>query len=89
MLERKNIFMLTKDVIENRIENIVKNIIEQGKIVNRQSTIHSLELTSFEFIQIIVAIEEEFSIEFAMDDLIEDRFNTIGDIANRVDQLVI
>ena len=74
--------------IEQKIEDIIKQLIGKEKEFNKNSELGSLNLSSFEFIQMIVAVEEEFGIEFEMEDLVENRFNTIGDFENRVYQLI-
>ena len=76
------------NMIEQKIEDIVIELIDKRKEINESIELGSLNLSSFEFIQMIVAIEEKFDIEFEMEDLVEDRFKTVGDLKNRVYQLI-
>lgn len=75
--------------IEEKIEEIFTSYAECSKEeISIDTKIESLGLSSFSFIQIIVAIEETYQIEFSMDDLQVEKFVSIQSCANRVKELM-
>lgn len=71
-----------------QIINIINNSLEEKIELNERTEIESLGLDSVCYIQIIVQIEECFNIEFDVADMAENRFNTLQDLAVRVQNLL-
>lgn len=75
--------------IEEKIVEIFASCAECPKEeINIDTETESLGLSSFSFIQIIVAIEETYQIEFSMDDLRVEKFISIQNCADRVKELM-
>lgn len=79
---------ITINTIRDEVKNIIVDILGTDEKVDSNTSIASLQLSSFNFIQLIVSLEEKFHIEFPMEDLLEDKFKNIQEIENRVYQLV-
>lgn len=76
------------EMIEKKITMIIEELVGKELEFDGNTAFKTLNLSSFEFIQLIVIVEEAFEIEFEMDDLVEERFRTIADFAHRVFELI-
>lgn len=75
------------DTIELRVKRIIKNKLDLDLPIEQitlESTMSDLGITSMTFIKIFVTIETEFGIEFADEDLDENRFPTLKDLVEYV-----
>ena len=75
-------------MIEKKIAAIIEELVGKEIKFDEKTDFKTLNLSSFDFIQMIVIVEEAFEIEFEMDDLVEDRFHSIADFEHRVFELV-
>lgn len=76
------------EMIEKKIVAIIEELVGKELKFDEKTDFKTLNLSSFDFIQLIVLVEEAFEIEFEMDDLVEDRFHSIADFEHRVFELV-
>lgn len=72
----------------NSVKDIIMSISDYQGEINANTYLDKLELDSFMFIQLIVNLESAFNIEFSEDDLQEERFIKIGDLVERIEQLI-
>ena len=70
--------------METKIINIVQNECVMGEIITSKTVISDLSLDSLSFISIIVEIEKTFNIEFDVETLDKNNWNTVGDIIEYV-----
>lgn len=76
---------------KNRIANIIINIFEETEIVDDLFLINLVEdlgMDSLTYIELIVSLEDEFNIEFSMDELDIEKLKTIDSIAKIVEELL-
>ena len=70
------------------IEILYENLSEDIRSIDMDTQIANLQISSLLFIQIVVAIEEEFGIEFSDDRLEAETFSTVLSLAQYVDGLI-
>ena len=77
-----------KENIADTIKLVITNIMKyEQHDLGENTHLDDLGLNSMSFVQMIVDIEEEFEIEFPMEDLVANAFVTIADIERRVLEL--
>ena len=71
----------------NRIEEIIKDTLETDQITIDQN-LQDAGMDSISFVKIIVALEMEYNIEFADEDLLITRLSTMRAFETRVTELI-
>jgi acyl carrier protein len=69
----------TKSIIEQKVIENMKLITHTTNEVTLNDSLESLQVNSLMFIKIIIALEEEFGIEFGDDKLLITAFPLVGD----------
>ena len=72
---------LTKSNIEQKVIENMKIITHATNEITLNDSLESLQVNSITFIKIIIALEEEFGIEFGDDKLLVTAFPLVEDIA--------
>jgi len=74
--------------MNNSVEVI--NIIESCLDINvsEDTVIEDCGISSFDFIRIIVMIEEEFSISFSNEKMFMENYKTVGDIITALNEII-
>lgn len=72
-----------KELIYKVIQNNKKNL-----DINDNTTFAELGIDSIEFIEIIIALEEEFNIRFEDMQLVYDNYQTVGQMVCTVQQII-
>ena len=81
---------MNKTVEANILEIVQKQIGEDNDlIVTSDSQLEDLNIDSLDFIEIIIAAEDSFNIEFTDDALYMGKFTFLSDLINYVDSLVL
>lgn len=75
--------------METKIINIVQNECVMGEIITSKTVISDLSLDSLSFISIIVELEKTFNIEFDVEILDKNNWNTVGDIIEYVKKVML
>lgn len=70
--------------MNERIIEIIKNNTESKSEISEDSLLSELEITSLDFVRIIVEIENNFDFEFDDDKLHFSEFSTVGSLVNYV-----
>ncbi len=68
------------NVVTDKIKTILAELVEDEnakKLADEDDFVAKYELSSLQLVQFLVMIEEEFSIEFDIDELGEDSFKSI------------
>ena len=71
---------------EIKMEKIIIELVNEMKGNNRKfevtvnTKIEDLQLTSLEFVRLIVNVEEKFNVEFEFDDMILTKYKTVNDL---------
>lgn len=71
----------------NRVEEIIKDTLEIDQITSDQN-LQDAGMDSISFVKIIVALEVEYNIEFADEDLLITRLSTMRAFETRVTELI-
>ena len=74
--------------MKDKVIEIIKNACAIDEEVTLGSELKLLSLDSLAFVSIVVELEEEFGIEFELDELSVFDWKTVGDIANSVEEKV-
>lgn len=74
--------------MKDRVVEIIRNACAIDEEVSLDSELKLLSLDSLTFVSIVVELEEEFGIEFELDELGFFDWKTVGDIANNVEEKV-
>ena len=74
--------------MKDRVIEIIKNACAIDEEVTLGSELKLLSLDSLTFVGIVVELEEEFGIEFELDELSVFDWKSVGDIANSVEEKV-
>lgn len=74
--------------MKDRVVDIIRNACAIDEEVTLDSELKLLSLDSLTFVSIVVELEEEFGIEFELDELGVFDWKTVGDIANNVEEKV-
>lgn len=74
--------------IEKELKNIFKENLEISSEIESGKSISEYITNSIDFIKIIVGVETKFDIEFEDEDLQLERFQTINDIIEYIQQKV-
>jgi acyl carrier protein len=85
-IEKQGVYKLINDLIEK----ILNNFKELGVNINDLETDFILEnnIDSITFIEIILSLEEEFSVLIPEDYLLMENLDTVGKIANLIEKLI-
>ena len=75
--------MAGKDVFEVLSTIIREQCSYEGEI-DKDTEIAVLNLNSFDYIKLIVAVEDAFEFEFEDEYLVPDKFRTINDVCNYI-----
>ena len=71
------------------IINIIKDNLSLKEEVKENTNLNNLSLDSLSFINILVTIEEVFSVSFTDEELNIDNFNNVSDLVNLVKRKVL
>jgi len=74
--------------MKDRVVEIIRNACAIDEEVTLDSELKLLSLDSLTFVSIVVELEEEFGIEFELDELGVFDWKTVGDITNSVEEKV-
>lgn len=74
--------------MKDRVVEIIRNACAIDEEVTLDSELKLLSLDSLTFVSIVVELEEEFGIEFELDELGVFDWKTVEDIANSVEEKV-
>ncbi len=74
--------------MRERVVEIVKNACAINEEVTLDSELKLLSLDSLTFVGVVIDLEEEFGIEFEVDELDILDWKTVGDIAKSVEEKV-
>ena len=74
--------------MRDRVVEIVKNACAINEEVTLDSELKLLSLDSLTFVGVVIDLEEEFGIEFEVDELDILDWKTVGDIAKSVEEKV-
>lgn len=74
--------------MKDRVVEIIRNACAIDEEVTLDSELKLLSLDSLTFVGIVVELEEEFGIEFELDELGVFDWKTVGDITNSVEEKV-
>lgn len=74
--------------MKDRVVEIIRNACAIDEEVTLDCELKLLSLDSLTFVSIVVELEEEFGIEFELDELDVFDWKTVGDIANSVEEKV-
>lgn len=74
--------------MKDRVVEIIRNACAIDEEVTLDGELKLLSLDSLTFVSIVVELEEEFGIEFELDELGVFNWKTVGDIANSVEEKV-
>lgn len=74
--------------MRERVVEIVKNACAINEEVTLDSELKLLSLDSLMFVGVVIDLEEEFGIEFEVDELDILDWKTVGDIAKSVEEKV-
>ena len=74
--------------MKDRVVEIIRNACAIDEEVTLDSELKLLSLDSLTFVSIVVELEEEFGIEFELDELGVFDWKTVGDITNSVKEKV-
>lgn len=69
---------------KSKLEAIIKSVVNYDISLNDDIELAAIGINSMKFIQIVIAIEEEFGIEFDDEHLNNELFKTIGSLTNFV-----
>lgn len=74
--------------MKDRVIEIIQNACAIDEIVTMESELKLLSLDSLTFVGIVVELEEEFGVEFELDELGVFNWETVGDIVKSVEDKV-
>ena len=72
--------------MKHKVVEIIQRACAIDEVVTLNSELNLLSLDSLTFVNIIVELEEEFNIEFEIDELCMVSWGKVVDIANRVEE---
>lgn len=79
---------LTRSNVEKKLIENIKKITRATHEITLNDSLESLQVNSITFIKIIIALEEEFGIEFEDDKLLVTNFSSVGDIAIYLNEIL-
>ncbi len=68
---------------------LAEKILKEKREVDEKVTIQSLGINSIEYIKIVVMLEQKFDIEFDDDDLVIDTNITLGELMQKIEQIIM
>ena len=73
-------------MVFEKVSNILADQfdIDESEITMETDLINSLNADSLDFVDLIMSLEDEFSVEFPEDQA--DMFKTVGDVVNYIEQ---
>ena len=72
--------------MKDKVVEIIKNACAIDEEVTLDSEWRLLSLDSLTFVSIVVELEEKFEIEFEIDELSAQNWETVGDVANSAEK---
>ena len=72
--------------MKEKIISIIQKGCAQEETVSPESELKALSLDSLSFVAVLVAIEEEFQIEFELDELDRNAWNTVADVIKAAEE---
>lgn len=74
--------------MKEKIMEIIRGACALEENITENSELRLLSLDSLSFVGAVVAIEDEFDIEFDIDELVTDKFGTVLDVINAVKEKI-
>lgn len=78
----------TRSHVEQKVIEIIKKIARVTNEITLNDSLESLQVNSITFIKIIIALEEEFGVEFGDDKLLVTSFSLVGDIVIYLNEIL-
>ena len=78
---------LTKDAIEEKVIAIFKNHVKSSNEIFSNTSLADLQVDSITFIKIVVALEEEFDMEFDDEKLLITAFPIVKDFIDYLSEV--
>lgn len=72
--------------MKEKIISIIQKGCALEETVSPESELKALSLDSLSFVAVLVAIEEEFQIEFELDELDRNAWNTVADVIKAAEE---
>ena len=69
---------MNQDVVFRCLANVLRQPVEKISSISPEQELSEIGLDSLRFIELIVALEDEFQIEIRDSDLLFDKFNTLA-----------
>lgn len=75
-------------MVFEKVSNILANQfdIDESEITMETNFVDELNADSLDFVDLIMSLEDEFSLEFSEDDA--DKFKTVGDVVKYIEESV-
>lgn len=74
--------------MKDKVVEIVQKACAIDEVVTLDSELSLLSLDSLTFVNVVIEIEEEFDIEFELDELSMLAWEKVGDIVNRLEEKI-
>jgi acyl carrier protein len=74
--------------MKEAIYNVIKQKINKSATINDDTTLVEVGIDSIDFINMVIALEEEFDIRFEDMQLIYDNYETLGQLVSVVQQVI-
>lgn len=73
-------------MVFEKVSNILANQfdIDESEITMETNFIEELNADSLDYVDLIMSLEDEFSLEFSEDDA--DKFKTVGDVVKHIEE---
>ncbi len=72
-------------VIETKVYNIIKEILNSSVDIIGTTKFSEIGISSVTYIKIVIALEDEFQIEFAVEDSDSIKYNYVTDVVKYID----
>ena len=75
-------------MVFEKVSNILANQfdIDESEITMETNFIDELNADSLDYVDLIMSLEDEFSLEFSEDDA--DKFKTVGDVVRHIEESI-
>ena len=74
--------------MKEKILEIILSVCALDETADENTELSALSLDSLSFISALVKLEVEFGIEFDLEELNMEKWNTVGDIINKIEEKV-
>lgn len=71
--------------MKERVIQLLRDACALPEEIGEDTQLQSLSLDSLSFIEFLVNVENEFGIEFEPEDLVRERWNTVGEFIKEID----